>query len=172
MSDDVTVVVAAGNENGYACEFNPAYISSAITVASYGGIGGSSPAMSTYSNYGSCVDVWAPGSSIHSTAHSSDTAVDTGFSTAYSCAHVTGLVAIMYEANPTAGGMTASQRWNLSTASRRLHYVTGLPSAPYTPNVVPLAPTPGQPPVCVDTDDGAPQIVFPATIGLIFTALP
>jgi hypothetical protein len=57
------------------------------------------------------------------------------------CPHVSGLAAIMYEANPAAGSMTASQRWALMTASQRTGYVTGIPATPATVNLIALAPT-------------------------------
>merc|ERR1719454_56318 len=56
----VTVVVAAGNENSDACGFSPAYVPSAITVGSMD----STDTRSYFSNYGTCVDIWGPGSSV------------------------------------------------------------------------------------------------------------
>jgi len=140
--DGVTVVVAAGNLNTDACGWSPANIPSTITVAAYGGILGSSPAMSSFSNYGSCVDVWAPGSYILSTYIGSDIALGESSGTSMACPHVSGLAAIMYEDYPTAGSMTAAQRWSLMTASSRSGYVTGIPSNLPTVNLVALAPTP------------------------------
>jgi len=141
VNDGVMVVVAAGNQNEDACGYNPAWIPSAITVGSYGGIWGSSAAMSGFSNYGSCIDVWAPGSYILSTYVTSDTALGVSSGTSMACPHVSGLAAIMYEAYPTAESMTASQRWDLVTASTRTGYVTGIPTTPASVNLVALAPT-------------------------------
>src|SRR5699024_7915184 len=61
-SAGVTVVVAAGNENQSACYGSPARSTDAITVGSTT----SSDSRSSFSNYGSCVDIFAPGSSITS----------------------------------------------------------------------------------------------------------
>jgi hypothetical protein len=47
----------------------------------------------------------------------------------------------MYEANPAAVSMTASQRWALMTASQRTGYLTGIPATPATVNLIALAPT-------------------------------
>ncbi|CAK0888721.1 unnamed protein product [Prorocentrum cordatum] len=138
VDDGITVVVAAGNQNDDACGYNPAYVPSAITVASYASGG----AKSSFSNYGSCVDVWAPGSDILSTHFTSDVALAYASGTSMACPHVSGLAAIMYEAHPTAGSMTAAQRWALLTAVNRTDYVTGIPTTPATVNLVALAPTP------------------------------
>merc|ERR1719166_684409 len=69
VNGGVTVVVAAGNENSNACNFSPAFVPSAITVGSTTSL----DERSYFSNYGSCTDIWAPGSSVKSAAHTSDT---------------------------------------------------------------------------------------------------
>ncbi|CAK0803551.1 unnamed protein product [Prorocentrum cordatum] len=117
----VTVVVAAGNQNSDASGYNPGWIDSAITVGSYASGG----ARSSFSNYGSKVDVWAPGSSIKSTGVSSDTATNTLSGTSMACPHVSGLAAIMYELYPTAASMTSGQREALLSAGQRTDWVTG-----------------------------------------------
>jgi len=134
--------VAAGNDHTTACSFTPAFTPSAITVGSYGGDSGSSSDMSWFSNYGPCIDVWAPGTSIISTVASSDTATYTMSGTSMACPHVSGLAAIMYEAYPSAGSMNASERWDLLTATNRTDWVTAIPSTPSSVNLVAEAPTP------------------------------
>jgi len=62
INDGVTVVVAAGNSSANACNFSPARAPSAITVAA----STSNDQFASYSNFGSCVDIIAPGSSITS----------------------------------------------------------------------------------------------------------
>merc|ERR1712242_559600 len=69
----VTVVVAAGNSNSDACNFSPAYVPSAVTVGSTD----SADKRSSFSNYGTCVDIWAPGSSVTSLLHTSDSGTTT-----------------------------------------------------------------------------------------------
>merc|ERR1719237_1793178 len=56
VAADVPVVVAAGNSNGDACNYSPAGVPSAITVASTA----NTDARSSFSNYGSCIDIFAP----------------------------------------------------------------------------------------------------------------
>merc|ERR1719210_2639419 len=68
----VTVVVAAGNSNPLspnACFFSPAFTPLAITVGSTDSL----QRRSSFSNYGTCVQIWAPGSDIVSAGIASDT---------------------------------------------------------------------------------------------------
>jgi len=87
----VTVVVAAGNENTDACQKSPAYVPSAITVGSID----STDSRSYFSNYGTCVDIWAPGSSVVSASHSSDSGTSTKSGTSMACPHVSGGAALV-----------------------------------------------------------------------------
>merc|ERR1719480_381034 len=87
----VTVVVAAGNENSDACNYSPAYVPSAITVGSMT----SSDGRSYFSNYGTCVAIWAPGSSVVSASHTSDSGTSTKSGTSMACPHVSGAAALV-----------------------------------------------------------------------------
>ncbi|XP_030855043.1 uncharacterized protein LOC115929620 [Strongylocentrotus purpuratus] len=77
------VVVSAGNDDGDACDKSPASAAEAITV----GATTSSDQRSSFSNYGTCVDIFAPGSSIKSCGISSKTSTSTKSGTSMSCPH-------------------------------------------------------------------------------------
>jgi subtilisin family serine protease len=94
----VTVVVAAGNENQNACNTSPARAPNAITV----GATTSSDARASFSNYGSCVDVFAPGNNITSSWYTSTTATNTISGTSMASPHVAGVAALYLQGTPSA----------------------------------------------------------------------
>ena len=94
----VTMVVAAGNSSADACAYSPASEPSALTV----GATTSSDARASYSNWGSCLDLFAPGSSITSAWYTSSTASNTLSGTSMASPHVAGVAALVLEGQPTA----------------------------------------------------------------------
>jgi subtilisin family serine protease len=94
----ITVVVAAGNDNSDAANFSPAREPSAITVGSTT----STDARSSFSNYGSVVDIFAPGSSITSAWIGSATATNTISGTSMAAPHVAGAAAVYLGLNTGA----------------------------------------------------------------------
>jgi subtilisin family serine protease len=101
----VTYAVAAGNSAANACNYSPARVPEALTV----GATTSSDAQASYSNYGSCVDLYAPGSSITSAWYSTTTATNTISGTSMATPHVTGAAALyLDEHGATAPSAVAS----------------------------------------------------------------
>lgn len=126
INSGVTVVVAAGNNNGAnACNYSPARVPNAVTVGSTT----STDARSSFSNIGSCVNIFAPGSSITSAWYTSTSASNTISGTSMAAPHVTGAAALYLSGNPSASPATVRNRLYTNATTNRLTGIgTGSPN--------------------------------------------
>ncbi|MFD9499147.1 S8 family peptidase [Streptomyces sp. NPDC060035] len=98
IASGVTFAVAAGNESSDAGEGSPSRVPEAITVAS----STEADEQSSFSNYGSVVDIYAPGSDITSTWNDSDDGTNTISGTSMATPHVVGAAAVYLGGHPDA----------------------------------------------------------------------
>ncbi len=138
----VTTVVAAGNRDGAdACTESPAAQRSAITVAA----STINDARASYSNVGSCVDLFAPGDDLVSSSPATDTSAEGDLDgTSYAAPLVAGVAATYLQANP---GATPAQVESLLTRTATPGAIAD--AGPGTPNRLlfsPLTPPPAAPP--------------------------
>ena len=104
VNDGISVSVAAGNSNVDACSSSPASEPTAITV----GATDPNDARASFSNYGPCLDIFAPGVTIISAGIASQTAAATMSGTSMASPHVAGAAAVYLGLNPTASPATVA----------------------------------------------------------------
>ncbi len=121
ITSGVTYAIAAGNSNANASNFSPARVGEAITVGS----STINDARSSFSNFGSVVDIFAPGSSITSAWSTSNTAINTISGTSMATPHVAGVAARILQNNRTASPATVR---NTIVSTANLNRLTGIPS--------------------------------------------
>ena len=129
VADGVAVAVAAGNAADNACNYSPARAPSALTV----GASDISDARSWFSNYGSCVDLFAPGSAILSAwidspdATGTRTQVESG--TSMASPHVAGGLALLWTDHPNLSAVQVQQMLlDTSTRNRLINVGSGSPN--------------------------------------------
>lgn len=124
FNNGYVMVVAAGNSNTDACSSSPARVSKAITVAATD----NTDTRASYSNYGSCVDIFAPGSQINSSWIGSNTATKVLNGTSMATPHVVGVVAEMLQSTPTATPQTISTNLLNQASSNVVKNPSGSPN--------------------------------------------
>ena len=111
----ITFAIAAGNSSANACNYSPAMVPAAITVGSTT----TTDARSSFSNFGTCLDIFAPGSSITSAWNNGGTNTISG--TSMASPHVAGAAALLKAQNPT---WTPAQIRNAMVANATPNKVT------------------------------------------------
>lgn len=175
INDGIVMVVAAGNSNVDACSTSPARATNALTVGATGqySAGESTDSRSSYSNYGPCLDIFAPGSRITSSWIGGSTATNTISGTSMASPHVAGVAAVLFGRYP---GSTASEIASmlLTSATPNVVIGPGTGSPNYLLYLDPLGGTPTAPDAVAPVAPGAPTAITvapsPGSLSIAFTA--
>lgn len=121
----IHVSVAAGNDGVDACGSTPAHLggdnSNVVTVGSVN----IDNEVSTFSNIGSCVDIYAPGEQILSSWSTGDNIINFLSGTSMACPHTTGVMATLIAADPAALGQNPAALKKKLLETARTSKVTG-----------------------------------------------
>ena len=120
----VTYAVAAGNSRTDACSASPARAGSAITV----GASNINDQRASFSNFGRCVDIFAPGQNITAAWINGNSSTNTISGTSMASPHVAGVVALILERNPNVGPTPIINYLNDTSLKNRISDVRGSPN--------------------------------------------
>ena len=140
INSGITFVVAAGNDNSDACTGSPNRVAAALTIAS----STSTDARSSFSNYGSCIDLFAPGSSITSTWSNGSTNTISG--TSMAAPHVAGAVALYLQSSPNASPSQVESEIEGNAVANKISNVVGSPNLLLQVDTGTTTPPPPPPP--------------------------
>ncbi|MGH3859876.1 proprotein convertase P-domain-containing protein [Actinokineospora sp.] len=142
IASGVTYGLASGNSNADACNSSPARVAEGITVNA----SDTTDARASFSNYGTCTDIFAPGVGITSAWMTNDTATNTISGTSMATPHVVGAAALWLATHPNdLPPAVATALYNNSTPNKVTNPGTGSPNRLlYT---APAGGTPGSPSV-------------------------
>ncbi|MGH3881625.1 MAG: S8 family peptidase [Actinophytocola sp.] len=116
IADGVTYGIASGNSNANACNFTPARVTEAITVNA----STRTDARASFSNFGTCSDIFAPGEGITSAWNTNDTATNTISGTSMATPHVVGAAALYLAANPGASPATVQSAMKAAATPNKI----------------------------------------------------
>jgi subtilisin family serine protease len=124
IASGVVYTIAAGNAASDACSYTPARTPDAITV----GASDETDLRARYSNYGACIDIFAPGNLIDSDWNSSDTATNNLSGSSMASPMVAGVAALYLGGNPSASAASVAQA--IRTAATQGVLTTNDPTSP------------------------------------------